>query len=111
MEQSLIGLSDTANLVGFYENDKFKIRVAGNWRDDFLFATNQLRVPNEPVFVDSFIQIDASASYNINENYSVFVEGLNLTGSDQSQTGRFQEQFLFENNQRPRVTFGARAKF
>ena len=111
VEQSLIGLSDTANLVAFYENEKFKVRVAGNWRDDFLFATNQLRVPNEPVFVDSFIQVDASASYNINETYSVFVEGLNLTGSDQSQTGRFQEQFLFENNQRPRVTFGARAKF
>ena len=111
VEQSLIGLSDTANLVAFYENEKFKVRVAGNWRDDFLFATNQLRVANEPVFVDSFIQVDASASYNINDTYSVFVEGLNLTGSDQSQTGRFEEQFLFENNQRPRVTFGARAKF
>ena len=108
VEQSLIGLSDTANLVGFYENEKFQIRVAANWRDDFLFATNQLRVPNEPVFFDSFIQVDASASYNVKENLTVFVEGLNLTGADQTQTGRFEDQFLFENNQVPRITFGIR---
>ena len=111
VEQSLIGLSDTANLVAFYENDKFSVRIAGNWRDDFLFATNQLRVPNEPVFFDSFIQLDASASYNVNEHFSVFLEALNLTGSDQSQTGRFQDQFLFENDQKPRITFGVRASF
>ncbi|MEO9971232.1 MAG: TonB-dependent receptor [Hyphomonadaceae bacterium] len=111
VEQSLIGLSDTANLVAFYENEKFSIRVAGNWRDDFLFATNQLRVTNEPVFFDSFIQVDASASYNVNEHFSVFLEALNLTGADQSQTGRFEDQFLFENDQKPRITFGVRATF
>ncbi len=111
VEQSLIGLSDTANLVVFYENDKFSIRVAGNWRDEFLFATNQLRVPNEPVFFDEFVQIDASVSYNIDDNFSVFLDALNITGEDQRQRGRFEDQFLFENNQRPRITFGVRGKF
>ncbi|MEP6343845.1 MAG: TonB-dependent receptor [Maricaulaceae bacterium] len=111
VDQSLIGLSDTANLVGFYENEKFQVRVAGNWRDDFLFATNQLRVAGEPVNVDSFIQVDASASYNVNQNFTVFVEALNITGEDQSQTGRFDDQFLFENDQTPRFTFGIRGSF
>lgn len=109
--QSLIGLSDTANLVGFYEDAKFSVRVAANWREEFLFATNQLRVQNEPVFVDDFLQIDASASYNVKENLTVFAEALNITGADQSQTGRFDDQFLFENKQVPRITLGVRGKF
>src|SRR5690606_3189104 len=29
------GLSDTANLVGMYENDRFQARIAYNWRDKY----------------------------------------------------------------------------
>ena len=36
MERALVGLSDSANLVGFFENDKWSVRVAYNWRDGFL---------------------------------------------------------------------------
>ena len=111
VEQSLIGLSDTANLVLFYENDRFQVRIAGNWRDEFLFATNQIRVVNEPVFFDNFIQVDASASYNVNENFTLFVDALNITGEDQLQRGRFDDQFLSNIDQRPRLTFGVRANF
>ena len=105
---NLIGLSDSANLVGFYENDKFQIRVAANYREEFLFSENQLRVQNEPVFFDEFIQLDASAQYNYNDNITLFVEGLNLTGEDQLQRGRYTDQFLFANDQKPRLTFGVR---
>jgi TonB-dependent receptor len=108
---NLIGLSDTANLVGFYENDRFQVRIAANWRDEFLFAENQLRVQGEPVFFDEFIQLDASASYNVNDNITVFAEALNITGEDQLQRGRFTDQFLFENDQKPRLTFGVRGDF
>ena len=108
---NLIGLSDTANLVLFYEDDRFQVRVAANWRDEFLFAENQLRVQGEPVFFDEFIQLDASASYNHNDTFTLFVEALNITGEDQRQRGRFTDQFLFENDQKPRLTFGVRANF
>ena len=111
VEQSLIGLSDTANLVLFYENNTFDVRVAANWRDEFLFATDQLRVPGEPVFFDEFVQVDLSASYNINDSVTIFLEGLNLTGEDQTQRGRFSNQFLLQNEQQPRVTLGARIDF
>lgn len=107
----LLGLSDSANAVLFYENDKFQVRVAANYRDEFLFSTNQLRVPGEPVFFDDYIQVDASASYDINDNFSVFVDVLNIFGEDQRQRGRFENQFLFQNDQEPRITFGARASF
>ncbi len=108
---NLLGLSDSANLVGFYENDRFQVRVAANYRSEFLFATNQLRVPGEPVFFDDFIQVDASGSYNINDNFSLYLDAINITGADQTQFGRFRNQVLFTNDQRARITFGVRASF
>ena len=107
----LIGLSDSANLVGFYENDLFSVRVAANWRDEFLFAENQLRATNEPVYYDEYLQFDLSASYNLNDNINVIFEALNITGEDQVQFGRYADQFLFENDQEARYTLGIKAEF
>lgn len=107
----LIGLSDSANLVGFYENDLFSVRLAGNWRDEFLFAENQLRATNEPVFTEEYLQWDLSSSYNVNENLTVSFEILNMLGEDVVQRGRYSEQFLYENTQEPRYTLGIRAAF
>ena len=107
----LIGLSDSWNLVGFYENDTFSARVAVNWRDEFLLATSQLRATNEPVYVDEYMQIDFSSSWHINDNLTLSFEVLNVTGEDQKQSGRYGSQFLFENDQEPRYTLGLRAEF
>ena len=107
----LIGLSDSWNLVGFYEHDLYSIRLAANYRDEFLFATNQLRATNEPVYFDEFLQVDLSASWFINDRFTARFEVLNLTGEDQLQTGRYANQFLFENAQDPRYILGLRAQF
>ncbi len=107
----LIGLSDSYNLVGFYEADVFSLRVAANWRDEFLFAENQLRATNEAVFFDEYLQIDFSADYQFNDNLQFVFEVLNIAGEDQLQRGRYREQFLFENDQDPRYTLGVRASF
>ena len=107
----LIGLSDSWNLVGFYENYLFSVRVAANYRDEFLFATNQLRATNEPVYFDEFLQVDLSASWFINDRFTANFEVLNMTGEDQLQTGRYANQFLFENVQDPRYILGLRAQF
>ena len=107
----LIGLSDSWNLIGFFENESFSVRVAANYRDEFLFATNQLRATNEPVYFDEYLQVDMSASWNYSDDINVFFEVLNITGEDQRQVGRFDSQFLFENDQDPRFTLGIRADF
>jgi TonB-dependent receptor len=107
----LIGLSDSWNLVGFYENDLFSVRVAANYRDKFLFATNQLRATNEPVYFDEYLQVDLSASWYINDSLTANFEVLNMTGEDQLQTGRYANQFLYENAQEPRYILGLRARF
>lgn len=107
----LIGLSDSANLVGFYETDKYSVRLAANMREEFLFALGQLRATNEPVFTEEYIQWDLSASYNVNDSISLSFEVLNMFGEDVVQRGRYEEQFLFANSQDPRYTLGLRAEF
>ena len=38
---ALLGLSDSANLVLMYEKFGFSVRLAYNWRDEFLQNTNR----------------------------------------------------------------------
>ena len=107
----LIGLSDSANLIGFFENDRFSVRVAANWRDEFLYGTNQLRATSEPVYFDDYLQVDFSSSWFITDSMTLSFEVLNMFGEDQRQTGRYSSQFLFENDQDARYTLGLRAEF
>lgn len=107
----LIGLSDSWNLVGFFENETFSVRVAANWRDEFLYATNQLRATNEPVYFDEYLQVDLSAGWNVTDSVNVYFEVLNMFGEDQKQSGRYDSQFLYENDQEPRYALGVRASF
>src|SRR5690606_41015491 len=40
---ALLGLSDSANLVGFYDKDGLQARIAYNWRDTFLVSRSEER--------------------------------------------------------------------
>lgn len=105
-QHSLSGLSDSANLVGFYEKDGFQVRIAYNWRDDFLSVYQE-----EPTFVEDYAQIDVSVSYEFNENLTVFVEGLNLSDETQRLHGRYKEQLLSAQQFGPRYNVGMRYSF
>jgi iron complex outermembrane receptor protein len=100
---SLPGLSDSGNLVGFYENDRYQIRLAYNWRDEFLRP-----VGNDPVFIESYGQWDISASYDINDNLSVYLDGINLTDETTRSYVRFEEQLLSAEQYGPRYSIGIR---
>lgn len=107
---ALVGLSDSYNLVGFYENDKFEVRLAYNYRDQFLQSLDQGGNP-EPTFVEAYGQFDLSASYHIMDNVTLFMEGINLTGEATRWHGRFSNQFLMAEESGPRYTLGVRASF
>ncbi|MBU2886395.1 TonB-dependent receptor [Gilvimarinus agarilyticus] len=108
---ALTGLSDSANLIGFYEKGGFQIRLAYNWRDDFLLSTGQPQNFNEPTFTEAYGQWDLNASYDINDNVSVFIEGLNITDETTRRHGRYAEQLLSAEQFGSRYTMGVRAKF
>ncbi len=69
---ALVGLGDSANLVGIFENDKWNVRAAYNWRDEFLSSTFDGSGPN-PNYVEAYGQLDLSIGYNVNKNLSVSV--------------------------------------
>lgn len=88
---ALTGLSDSANLVLIYEKDDFNARITYNWRDEFLNNANV--GGNEPEFTESFQQVDFSIGYNISENWSVSLEGINIFDEDIRRFGRSERQF------------------
>ena len=106
---ALVGLSDTANLVLMYEKDNFQARLAYNWRDDFL--NSQARYINEPAYTEEYAQIDFNVAYQVNENMSVFIEGINITGEDTRIHGRTAVQLWNLAEQEARYAVGARYTF
>ncbi|GLR71573.1 TonB-dependent receptor [Agaribacter marinus] len=104
--RALTGLSDSANFVGFYEKGDVLVRIAYNWRDQFL-----LQGGNEPTFTEDYGQLDANASYQVNEHFTVFVEGLNLTNATIRRHGRYQQQLIDAEQYGSRFNVGVRATF
>jgi TonB-dependent receptor len=77
-QRPLLGVSDSANLIGFYDNNGWNVRVAYNWRDKFLNAYNDAG-GSSPEFVAAYAQIDLGVSYQITDNLKVSLDGINVT--------------------------------
>jgi outer membrane receptor protein involved in Fe transport len=107
---ALEGIGDSQNLVLFYEKDQIQARIAYNNREGFLRAIDN-GFNGEPINTETFGQIDVSASYDIDETFTVFFEGINITEEELRQTGRFANQtYSVEDNGR-RFALGVRAAF
>lgn len=108
---AITGLANSANLVGFYDKHGFEARVALNWRDSYLLQLGQTQGGTfgaEPVNVNAQTQIDASLSYQITKQITIFGEATNLNNSTYSTYGRFKNQPLDIYSYGRRFTFGAR---
>ncbi len=104
------GLSDSANVVVFYEKKAWQVRLAYNIREEFLqhrFWQNG----SEPMYVGSYKQLDASASYKVNTDFTLFFEGLNLLDENTHKYGYQKSQFLEFSETEPRYALGIRASF
>lgn len=107
---ALVGLSDTANLVALYEKDGIQARIAYNWRGEYLKTVNK-GSSNNPEFEEAYAQIDMNVSYDINDNLSVFVEALNVTGEDSRSHARNETQLWYLTDLGARYQLGARYVF
>jgi TonB-dependent receptor len=75
----LEGLSKNSyNVILSYEQPRFAARVAYNWRSDWLVTTAGNGTGNLPVYNKGFGQLDASFRFNINDTWSVSLDGINL---------------------------------
>lgn len=104
---ALTGLSDSANLVLFYEKSGFQIRLAYNWRDEFVQSLTQVQ-GDGPTIVEDYRQVDISASYDISDNFSVYIEGINLTEEYVHKRGRYSNHLLLIEDSGARWALGVR---
>lgn len=107
-----IGISDTSNLIVFYDNYGLQARIAYNWRDQYLSSTSQGTGAN-PEYVEAYSQIDFNVSYDVAavEGLSVFFEGINITDEYTRKHGRSVYQVLNVTQTGARYAFGARYSF
>lgn len=107
---AVVGLGNSQNATLFYEKYGISARIAYNRREKFLSSIAN-GYGSEPLFVRTYGQFDASASYDITKNIQVFVEGTNIFNSKYITEARFSNQLRGYYNYGSRFDAGARLKF
>lgn len=104
---ALAGLSDTRNLILYYDKDGIQVRIAYNWRDSWYNSDGG----RQPGYVDSYEQIDLNASYDFDNGLIVSFEVINLT--DETTRGYFRDFKQLSNVTQtgPRFNLGLRYSF
>ena len=110
-EFSLPGLGNSQNITLFYEKDAFQARVALNNRETFMQEAVSSLGGTEPRFTETYTQVDMSVSYDINETFTVFFEGINITDEELTRRGRLTEHFVQQVADGARYAVGVRANF
>ena len=110
---ALVGLSDTANLVVFYENYGVQARMAYNWRDEFLSERRVNADLTAGIYTEAYSQLDLNVSYDlpILDGMTVFFEGINLTDEAVKTHGRTDALVYRITETGPRFNLGARYTF
>jgi TonB-dependent receptor len=91
----LPGLSDSANFIGFYDGEDLQVRLAYNWRDNFLAGVGQGQgTTTNPTNVEEYGQLDLSVTYYFNDNLTLYFNGLNITNETRHVYSLIEEQVL-----------------
>ncbi|MCH2056948.1 MAG: TonB-dependent receptor [Thalassotalea sp.] len=109
----LEGLGDSANFQVFYEKNGLSVKATYAWRDDYLLGVGQDQgsSDNPPQFFKEFGQWDVSVNYDVNDNLTVFFEGVNVNDETEEIYGRYEAQFLSARQYGPRYALGVRYSF
>lgn len=83
---------ESFNLIGYYENDGFSLRVAYNWKDDSLLRATNTYLGLLPRVQKASGRLDAVAAYKVNKNVKVFLRGYNLTDEQRKEYWGFDER-------------------
>ncbi|MDO6444173.1 TonB-dependent receptor [Colwellia sp. 1_MG-2023] len=110
----LEGFSENSyNIIGFYEIDGFQARAAYNWREGFLAYRSGPRIGSNglPQHVDDYGQLDLSASYDINDSFTVSAEVINATDAHILEYADVRERVTKLQYSGRRYQIGVTARF
>ena len=106
------GFSPNAfNIIGFYEKDAFQARLAYNWRESFLIQRQSDIGGGLPEHADDYGQFDFSMSYDINEDFTLNMEVINLTDENILQYGDVRDRVSLVQYSGRRYQVGVSFKF
>jgi len=117
----------------YYENEGLQVRLAYNWRDKYLDSQDEKRVrpvgalatgvynrtdPDadyyDPTLGNNYRaargQFDISTSYDLNENFTIVANAVNLTGEPIRQVTELNSNWMYSEADR-RFTVGVRARW
>ncbi|WOH36241.1 TonB-dependent receptor [Thalassotalea fonticola] len=91
-----VGLSEHSyNLAAYYDDDTFSIRLAYNWRDDFVrrpsVALGFNRPETLPEIEKARGQLDLTANYSINGNLKINFSAINLNESRSERYMKYEK--------------------
>jgi TonB-dependent receptor len=114
----LLDLSEDAyNVTVYYEDERLSARMRYTWRDahftDELPGTGNVFTPlGGRGVVNARGQLNAGASYHVNDNITLSLEGINLTESDADVSCLNENALLcYRGITDRRITFGAAYRF
>ena len=106
------GFSPNAyNVIAFYDRDGFQARLAYNWREKFLIQRQSEVGGGLPKHADDYGQLDFSSSYDINDNFTVNAEVINLTDENILEYADVRERVTKLQYSGRRFQVGVSAKF
>ena len=104
----LPGFGDAGNLSVFYEDEKHTFRVAANYRGETVAGYANYE---QPLYVEERLQIDATYQYRVNENFTVFLDMMNINDETTRLHARYSEMLFLSQDHGPIYKFGFRANF
>ncbi|MDT8760907.1 TonB-dependent receptor [Sphingomonas psychrotolerans] len=100
---------NTYNVVAFYEKGPLQMRLAYNHRDSYEQTERGNR--GQPVNVAAYGIWDASINLALNDNVTLFAQGLNLFNEKTFTYSVFEERVITYETYGPRYALGIRASF
>lgn len=99
------------NAVLWYEYDQWQARVAYNYRSERFMNRQWIDGNPAALWQAPTAYVDASVSYDINDNLTVYVQGTNLTEEYEEMYMQWSDVKVAQNIYEARYTVGVRAKF
>ncbi|MFS0770827.1 TonB-dependent receptor [Sphingomonas sp. 1P08PE] len=99
------------NAALYYQDAKFQARVAWNYRSKRAVQSDFGGLTGLEVYQAPTSYVDASVSYDITPNFTIYGQGSNLTGEYERYYLTWKDERAYNNIFERRFTAGARVKF
>lgn len=88
---NFLGLSEhSANIIGIYQDDKLEMRLAYNWRSEYLSSYRDF-ITGNPIFQEDRGYLDGSLKYDFNDNLQFRLQVANILDTKAKATQQIDE--------------------